>query len=56
MKTLDRMTDGPWQKYHGPNLGYIQDQYEKFCKTRNLWSQDTVSCSPAGTASIFGKQ
>lgn len=30
MKTLDRMTDGPWQKYHGPNLGYIQDQYEKF--------------------------
>lgn len=30
MKTLDRMTEGPWQKYHGPNLGYIQDQYEKF--------------------------
>ncbi|WP_054958268.1 2-oxoglutarate dehydrogenase E1 component [Paenibacillus dakarensis] len=32
MKTLDRMTEGPWQKYHGPNLGYIQDQYEKFMK------------------------
>lgn len=30
MKTLDRMAEGPWQKYHGPNLGYIQDQYEKF--------------------------
>lgn len=32
MKTLDRMTEGPWQKYHGPNLGYIQDQYEMFLK------------------------
>ncbi|MEK3734710.1 MULTISPECIES: 2-oxoglutarate dehydrogenase E1 component [Paenibacillus] len=30
MKTLDRMAEGPWQKYHGPNLGYIQDQYEKY--------------------------
>lgn len=30
MKTLDSKAVGPWQKYHGPNLGYIQDQYEKF--------------------------
>ncbi|WP_106765934.1 2-oxoglutarate dehydrogenase E1 component [Paenibacillus faecalis] len=40
MKTLDRMTDGPWQKYHGPNLGYIQDQYEKFL-------EDPQSVEPA---------
>lgn len=40
MKTLDRMTEGPWQKYHGPNLGYIQDQYE-------LFLQDPQSVEPA---------
>uniref|UniRef100_A0AAE9PQA8 2-oxoglutarate dehydrogenase E1 component N-terminal domain-containing protein n=1 Tax=Paenibacillus polymyxa TaxID=1406 RepID=A0AAE9PQA8_PAEPO len=20
----------PWQAYYGPNLGYVQDQYEKY--------------------------
>ncbi|MFI2858346.1 2-oxoglutarate dehydrogenase E1 component [Paenibacillus sp. JSM ZJ436] len=40
MKTLDRTAEGPWEKYHGPNLGYIQEQYEKFL-------EDAESVDPA---------
>ncbi|NMO96294.1 2-oxoglutarate dehydrogenase E1 component [Paenibacillus lemnae] len=40
MKTLDRTAEGPWEKYHGPNLGYIQEQYERFL-------EDAESVEPA---------
>ncbi|WP_172200289.1 2-oxoglutarate dehydrogenase E1 component [Saccharibacillus qingshengii] len=23
-------TQGPWEKYYGPNLGYVQEQYERY--------------------------
>ncbi len=30
MNTVDLNKDRPWQQYHGPNLGYVQEQYEQY--------------------------
>lgn len=39
MSELKASSQGQWQQYYGPNLGYIQEQYERYVEDPNAVSQ-----------------
>ncbi|KXG08878.1 2-oxoglutarate dehydrogenase E1 component [Anoxybacillus sp. P3H1B] len=43
MNTLSDSSRSPWEKFHGPNLGYVMEMYEQYVQDPNLVDEELRS-------------